>query len=110
MSVGLLGISSWRHPRPALCTRPSQRSHTGFPTDHQRHSDSSSVPSRIFIVILSSEVMPMTDILWTPDPSRIESSPLRAYLNWLEVREGRPFPDHDALWAWSVQDLDRFWI
>ncbi|EXG82823.1 acetoacetate--CoA ligase [Cryptosporangium arvum] len=35
---------------------------------------------------------------------------LRAYLDWLEKREGRRFGDHDALWAWSVEDLDRFWL
>ena len=52
----------------------------------------------------------MTDTLWSPTAARIESSALRASLNWLEKREGRPFPDHDALWAWSVEDLDRFWI
>ena len=51
----------------------------------------------------------MTDTLWSPTADRIEQSALREYLNWLEVREGRPFPDHDALWAWSVEDLDRFW-
>ncbi|GLY43442.1 acetoacetate-CoA ligase [Amycolatopsis sp. NBRC 101858] len=50
------------------------------------------------------------DVLWSPTADRIENSPLRAYLNWLEKREGRPFPDHDALWAWSVEDLDRFWL
>ncbi|NBH06762.1 acetyl-coenzyme A synthetase N-terminal domain-containing protein, partial [Amycolatopsis sp. SID8362] len=49
------------------------------------------------------------DVLWSPSADRIENSPLRAYLNWLERRAGRPFPDHDALWAWSVGDLDRFW-
>ena len=52
----------------------------------------------------------MTETLWTPAPDRIEHSALRAYLDWLEQREGRPFPDHDALWAWSVADLDRFWL
>jgi acetoacetyl-CoA synthetase len=52
----------------------------------------------------------MTDTLWSPTAARIEKSALREYLNWLEKREGRPFPDHDALWAWSVEDLDRFWI
>ncbi|MFI5952798.1 acetoacetate--CoA ligase [Cryptosporangium sp. NPDC051539] len=41
---------------------------------------------------------------------RIDASALRAYLDWLERREGRPFADHDALWAWSVEDLDRFWL
>ena len=51
----------------------------------------------------------MTDTLWSPTADRIDRSALREYLNWLEVRERRPFPDHDALWAWSVEDLDRFW-
>ncbi|WP_326959597.1 acetoacetate--CoA ligase [Amycolatopsis sp. NBC_01286] len=49
------------------------------------------------------------DVLWSPTADRIANSPLRAYLDWLEKREGRPFPGHDALWAWSVEDLDRFW-
>jgi acetoacetyl-CoA synthetase len=47
--------------------------------------------------------------LWSPTADRIDSSALREYLNWLEVHEKRPFPDHDALWAWSVKNLDRFW-
>ena len=51
----------------------------------------------------------MTDTLWSPTADRIARSALREYLNWLELRERRPFPDHDALWAWSVADLDRFW-
>ncbi len=51
----------------------------------------------------------MTDTLWSPTADRIAKSALREYLNWLEDREGRPFPDHDALWAWSVENLDRFW-
>jgi len=50
------------------------------------------------------------DVLWRPSTDRIERSALRAYLYWLERREGRSFPDHDALWAWSVEDLDRFWV
>ncbi|MGE3257905.1 acetoacetate--CoA ligase, partial [Pseudonocardia sp.] len=41
---------------------------------------------------------------------RIEGSALREYLNWLEKREGRPFPDHDAFHAWSIEDIDRFWV
>ena len=57
-----------------------------------------------------AQAMQTTGTLWSPTPARIETSALRAYLDWLEEREGRPFPDHDALWAWSVEDLDRFWI
>jgi acetoacetyl-CoA synthetase len=52
----------------------------------------------------------MSETLWTPSNACIESSPLREYLNWLQTREGRLFEDHDALWAWSVEDLDRFWL
>ena len=50
-----------------------------------------------------------TGVLWSPSADRISQSALRAYLNWLEGRVGRPFPDHDALWAWSVAELDQFW-
>jgi acetoacetyl-CoA synthetase len=52
----------------------------------------------------------MTETLWSPSATRIENSALREYLTWLEKREGRPFPDHDAFWAWSVEDVDRFWL
>jgi acetoacetyl-CoA synthetase len=52
----------------------------------------------------------MADPLWTPSSARIESSALRGYLDWLQEREGRRFADHDALWEWSVEDLDRFWV
>lgn len=52
----------------------------------------------------------MTEIIWAPSAERIEKSALRGYLDWLEVREGRDFADHDALWAWSVADLPRFWL
>ncbi len=55
-------------------------------------------------------VATVSDILWRPSAERIEASVLREYLDWLAEREGRPFPDHDALWAWSVADLDRFWL
>ncbi|MGQ0464972.1 MAG: acetoacetate--CoA ligase [Sporichthyaceae bacterium] len=52
----------------------------------------------------------MTETIWTPSSARIEGSALREYMNWLEAREGRPFADHDALHAWSVEDVDRFWV
>ncbi|GAA3224357.1 acetoacetate--CoA ligase [Pseudonocardia petroleophila] len=52
----------------------------------------------------------MDPVLWSPRPDRIEHSALRAHLDWLEEREGRPFPDHDAFHAWSIEDVDRFWV
>jgi acetoacetyl-CoA synthetase len=48
-------------------------------------------------------------VLWTPSPERTAGSALRAYLDWLEVREGRRFADHEQFWAWSVEELERFW-
>jgi acetoacetyl-CoA synthetase len=59
---------------------------------------------------MTGEAAQMTETLWRPSAARIESSALRAYLDWLEVREGRPFPDHDVFHAWSVEDVDRFWL
>jgi acetoacetyl-CoA synthetase len=52
----------------------------------------------------------MSETVWSPSAARIENSALREYLNWLEKREGRAFPDHDAFHAWSVADIDRFWV
>ena len=52
----------------------------------------------------------MVEPIWEPSPDRIAHSTLREYLGWLERREGRTFSDHDALWAWSVADLQRFWL
>ncbi len=52
----------------------------------------------------------MTETLWTPSAQRIAASALREYLDWLQKRERRPFDDHDDLWKWSVEDLDRFWL
>src|SRR6185312_3665492 len=52
----------------------------------------------------------MSEVIWTPSADRIETSALREYLDWLQRRTGQSFADHDALWAWSVADLDRFWL
>jgi acetoacetyl-CoA synthetase len=47
--------------------------------------------------------------LWSPSPDAIEQARITAYTRWLEPRAGRSFPDYDALWRWSVTDLDAFW-
>lgn len=51
----------------------------------------------------------MSEVIWRASGDRIAGSPLRAYLDWLEQQQGRPFADHDALWEWSVADLSGFW-
>lgn len=48
-------------------------------------------------------------ILWQPSPSFIAQSNLTAYARWLEARLGRRFASYDALWRWSVTDLEGFW-
>ena len=32
------------------------------------------------------------------------------YLRWLHATQGRQFADYDALWRWSVNDLEAFWL
>jgi acetoacetyl-CoA synthetase len=47
--------------------------------------------------------------LWTPGPERIERSRLTAFMHWLARERGLAFDDYEALWRWSVQDLEGFW-
>ena len=48
-------------------------------------------------------------LLWTPTQERIERSHLTAFLRWLAKERGLHFKDYDALWDWSVSDLEGFW-
>lgn len=54
----------------------------------------------------------MTDarpILWSPSPERAEATTLAAFIRWLKAERGLEFTDYNALWAWSIEDLDGFW-
>ncbi|MDG4793220.1 acetoacetate--CoA ligase [Micromonospora sp. WMMD1082] len=51
----------------------------------------------------------MTDVLWTPPADVLQRSRIGAYLRWLADHRGLEFADYDALWRWSVTDLDAFW-
>jgi acetoacetyl-CoA synthetase len=42
-------------------------------------------------------------ILWTPSPERIEAANVTALMR------ARGLDDYDALWRWSVEDLEGFW-
>ena len=46
--------------------------------------------------------------LWTPPAARVARSHLTRYMRWLAER-GHRFDDYEALWRWSVSDLDAFW-
>jgi acetoacetyl-CoA synthetase len=47
-------------------------------------------------------------LLWTPSSSRVARSHLTRYMRWLAER-GQRFDDYEALWRWSVSDLEAFW-
>jgi acetoacetyl-CoA synthetase len=47
-------------------------------------------------------------LLWTPPASRVARSHLTRYLRWLAER-GHTVDDYEALWRWSVADLEAFW-
>jgi acetoacetyl-CoA synthetase len=39
----------------------------------------------------------------------VERARLTEFMSWLEAERGLRFDDYDALWRWSVDDLDGFW-
>jgi acetoacetyl-CoA synthetase len=46
---------------------------------------------------------------WTPSPELIEHARLTEFMRWLETERGLRFDDYQALWRWSVDELDAFW-
>jgi acetoacetyl-CoA synthetase len=48
-------------------------------------------------------------VLWTPRPDQIEPTRLAAYMRWLATERGLAFDSYDALWRWSVDELEAFW-
>jgi len=47
--------------------------------------------------------------LWAASPARIESAGITRYRRWLEQKRGLRFDGYEALWRWSVQELEAFW-
>lgn len=48
--------------------------------------------------------------LWTPSLAQVENSRLFAFQVWLAQKKGLRFDDYTALWQWSVDDIDYFWL
>jgi acetoacetyl-CoA synthetase len=48
-------------------------------------------------------------VLWEPSAQLLEEAALTRYLHWLERERGLAFDGYDALWRWSVTDLEAFW-
>jgi acetoacetyl-CoA synthetase len=47
--------------------------------------------------------------LWRPPAELVEQAGMTAYMRWLERERGLSFPDYEALWRWSVHELEEFW-
>jgi len=48
-------------------------------------------------------------LLWEPSPEFVRQTNLTHYMNWLKERKGLAFDSYEALWKWSVTDLEAFW-
>jgi len=52
---------------------------------------------------------PTPELLWRPDPSRVEAGRMAAFRTWLRENRGVDVPDYTALWEWSTTDIEAFW-
>ncbi|MGH1578902.1 acetoacetate--CoA ligase [Planktotalea sp.] len=48
-------------------------------------------------------------VLWTPTQQRYDASSMAAFERFLEQSRGLTFEDYNAMWTWSVDDLEGFW-
>jgi acetoacetyl-CoA synthetase len=57
----------------------------------------------------TANAAPRGELLWKPSPELVERSQMSAYSRWLEAERGLSLPDYEALWRWSVTELEQFW-
>src|SRR5580765_4797832 len=58
---------------------------------------------------MSATIPGAGEVLWTPPPDARERTRIGEYLRWLERTHGLRFDSYEALWEWSVTDLEAFW-
>ena len=58
---------------------------------------------------MSEARVPEGMVLWEPSEAFKKATMLERYMRWLGKRTGRAFESYEALWQWSVSDLDGFW-
>jgi acetoacetyl-CoA synthetase len=51
----------------------------------------------------------MDQIMWAPSGARAAGTRMAEFGRWLEAERGLRFAGPEALWAWSVEDLEGFW-
>jgi acetoacetyl-CoA synthetase len=49
------------------------------------------------------------ELLWTPSAAQVEDANLTRFAKWLLHERGLQFSNYDALWQWSVTELEEFW-
>jgi acetoacetyl-CoA synthetase len=49
------------------------------------------------------------DLLWTPPADARRTTQVGRYLDWLAAERGVALDDYDALFRWSVDELEGFW-
>jgi acetoacetyl-CoA synthetase len=49
------------------------------------------------------------DLLWTPSPDQVAGANITAFTGWLAAERQLSLASYEALWQWSVTDLDGFW-
>jgi acetoacetyl-CoA synthetase len=47
--------------------------------------------------------------LWEPPAELVENARMTEFIRWLERERGMSLDGYDALWRWSVDDLEGFW-
>jgi acetoacetyl-CoA synthetase len=52
---------------------------------------------------------PTAPILWAPSDERVERATLTRFTRWAQERTGLTFDSYEALWRWSVDDVEGFW-
>jgi len=52
---------------------------------------------------------PAPERLWQPSPALVERARLTEFRRWLAAERDLHLDDYDALWRWSVDDLEGFW-
>lgn len=48
-------------------------------------------------------------VLWRPPEDFAATSAMARYMAWLRTTHGLAFEDYNALWRWSISDIDAFW-
>ncbi|SAL81896.1 acetoacetyl-CoA synthetase [Caballeronia arvi] len=58
---------------------------------------------------LSADTLP-TLPAWSPSSDIIDHARVTQFMQWLEKERGLSFANYDALWQWSVNEIDAFWL